>query len=318
MNSFRFISVVLFFLCQLTWADSRLCVSNNSPFHQFHFIPCLPSVAESDSYQLVLSSERSNIFYYDEESLLSNEQAVVDGEINRQRLQIEKQVSGFLLGAEITQVEFAAGNWDSTIEDWHGAFDFVNWEREDYPQNHLQYSYQSENVNLTIFERQSTIRNSYYLGYALDEYNQWLKAIRLGYAKSHHSQLMSPSSAWLSLQSSGYPLEGGHLLQASVGLSYSETNGVLAEIQNQWVYFGSVSYGYRFFNSVDLVMQMNGSSAHYKSESAILGKPSSQLSGAIFWQVSRGNELSFGLVEDIQIGASPDLTLQIGYKYRSN
>ena len=318
MKSFKYFSIALLFLCPLTWAGSELCISNNSPFHQFHFIPCLSTVAQSDSYQIVLSSERSNIFYYDEGSLLSNEQAVVDGEINRQRLQFEKQVSGFLLGAEMTQVGFASGNWDSVIEGWHSAFDFVNWDRENYPQNHLQHSYQSKHANITISEPQDTRRYSYYLGYALGEYNQWLEAIRLGYATTGNNQLMSPSSSWLSLQSSSYRLKAGHSMKFSGGLSYSETNGVLAGIQNNWVYFGGVSYGYRCFNSVDLVVQANGSSAHYKSESVILGKPSSQLTAALFWRLSRGNEFSFALVEDIQIGASPDVTLQIGYSYKSN
>lgn len=317
MKSFRFSVAGLLFFCPPLWADKSLCISNNNPFHQFHYIPCLSSVTQADSFQLALSSELSNIFYYDEAKLLNTEQVVVDGEITRQRLQFEKQVGGALIGVEITQVGFAAGNWDPAIEGWHSTFNFVNWDRENYPQNELRYSYQSESGSVIISEPQSTNRYAYHLGYVLER-NPWLSDVRLGYSKTEQSQLMSPSSSWLSVQTPEYALNAKHSLQAVFGFSYSEASGDLSDIQNPWLYFGSITYDYRWRGHLSGVIQLSGNSAHYKSESVILGKSSSQFSTALFWQLTRGNTLSFALVEDLKIGASPDVTLQLAYRYKSH
>ena len=318
MKYFKCISIVLFFLCQLSWADSSLCINNNSPFHQFHFIPCLTHINQSDSYRLALSSERSNIFYYDEASLLNSEQAVVDGEINSQRLQFERQFSGFLFGVEVTQVSFSRGNWDSAIEEWHSAFNFVNWDRENYPQNQLRYSYDSESTSMVVSSSQKYQRASYYIGFALDDSNIMLSNIRLGFAKSTGNQLVAPATSWVNLHSPIYSIKGAHSINAGVGIAHSEKNGELAGIQKTWLYFGSLNYEYRWNRALNLLLGLSGNTAHYESESVVLGRPSSQMAAALAWGFTKGSQLSIGIVEDIQIGASPDVTLQVAYRYKSH
>ena len=318
VKSFRYCLVVLFFISPLTWADSSLCVSNNSPFHQFHFIPCLTRVSQSNSFQLAISSERSNIFYYDEAGLLSNEKAVVDGEVNHQRFLFEKKMNSFLLGAEVTQVGFSKGSWDSAIEDWHGAFNFVNWDRENYPQNELMYRYQSEDAHLTVATPQKYQRLSYHIGFAFNDSNIWLNNIRLGRVNSTGNQLVAPATSWVSFQSPLYHLSGAQLINANFGVSHSEKNGVLAEVQKPWLYFGSLNYEYRWYQSLNLLLSLSGNTAHYDSESVVLGKPASQMAAALAWGLTRESQLSIAIVEDIQIGASPDVTLQVAYRYKSH
>lgn len=318
MKSFNACVVLFVFNFQLLWADSGLCTYNHSPFHQYHYIPCTSVTSPIDSLELQVSSERSNIFYYDENNALDDEVAIVDGEVDRQLIKLEKKLSRFVFGVELSQVGHSGGNWDSDIESWHSTFNFVNWDRENYPRDDLKYKYSSPDEQLAITASHTLQRASYHVGLVLTGKTLGFNAIRLGHTKSSRNPLVASSTTWLNIQSSSYSLSTAHSMTVSGGISYAEKEGVLADVQEPWLYFGSLNYEYGWYQRLKLLFGISGSTAHYDSESAVLGKASSQVTAAIAWVVTEGNQLSIAMTEDVQIAASPDVTFQITYRYKSH
>ena len=262
---------------------SDICSANYSPFHQYHYLPCTALSSSDESLSIRLISGRSNIFYYDEEGILNNESAIVDGEISKQVFVMEKRFNQFLIGGEISQIAFSEGSWDSTIESWHTTFNFVNWDRENYPRNKLLFHYQSGDDQLTISEQQKFYRSSYHIGYALYDNKAWLNSIRVGRTYSDDHSLVSSVTSWLTLQSSEFNLNSSHAINAHVGLSQASVNGVLSEIQEPWVMFAGVKYKFKINRYLKTILDFSGNTAHYSSESIVLGKPASQFSGGVIW-----------------------------------
>jgi len=248
----------------------------------------------------------------------TSESLYIDGETSELNLiylfSVNEKTS---LRLRLPFISHAAGSLDSFIDDFHGTFGFPEGVRPDYTNDQFLFLYQQNNIDL--------IR--------LDEANDGIGdfAIDAGYqlyansekAASIWSSLKLPTGDEDLLTGSGkfdvaiwYAAENNFKADWSryynIGLLLTGISDILPEQQKEEIYFGTAGIEWRTTESVTLNIQFDFHSAFYNSDTKFLGN-SIQISSGGHIKLSTKSRIEIVVIEDIQVGASPDVTFHLGY-----
>ncbi len=253
----------------------------------------------------------------------NNESISLDGETYRLTYIYRRGLShNTEIGVEIPLIAHRRGFLDNFIEDWHDALGLTNSKRNKTPNNRLNYQY-SLNGKPTI-----TIINN----------TQGIGDIRLFAAKqlqkttnsalSLHLSLKLPTGDAGQLRGSGatdLSVSVAHIKRnwlsplqltrfANAGLLYLGKGGVLSNMQNRLIGFGSTGLIWNKHRLIDLKAQLDFHSRIYNSRLSQLGSNTIQLilGGSIHF--NHTTRLDIGVGENLFTDTTPDLTFNLTLK----
>lgn len=254
-----------------------------------------------------------------------DERFVLDGESMRLALDMRVGITDEIeVGVEVPWVAHASGNLDSLIDTWHDIFGLPDGSRDDRPQDLLEFSYVDASGQVLDFTRNASgigdIR--VYAGFDIDSTENHQRALRV-------SAKLPTGDADKFLGSGGFDLAVGVAGDIRVlggnerlsgfyraSLAYVSEPDLLANRYND--YIGQLSGGvaYTLNDRYELNAQSTLRSAVYDSEIEKLGEMSWTLTFGGNIRLNRLMVLSLGVSEDIKVNSAPDVSFNIGLRYR--
>ncbi|MDH5517993.1 MAG: DUF3187 family protein [Gammaproteobacteria bacterium] len=219
-------------------------------------------------------------------------------------------------------ISHEAGSLDNFIDDFHHAFGFPEGLRPLYQQDQLLFLYQQNNTELL----------------RLDSANNHIGDITVDLAYQLYADNTQSASIWSSLKlptgqaadlsGSGqadiavwfaqeYRFRNNWWRYYNIGLLLSGKSEVLTEQQKSDVLFATAGIEWQPLQRLVLNIQLDFHSAFYQSQTEFLGD-SIQLSSGGHIKFGNNKRLEIVVVEDIQVGASPDVTFQLGFSQSFN
>jgi hypothetical protein len=100
----------------------------------------------------------------------------------------------------------------------------------------------------------------------------------------------------------------------NIGLLFTGNSDILPSLQRNEILFGNAGLEWRYFENVTLNVQLDFHSQFYDSRTTFLGD-SIQLSSGGHIKLAPRSRLEIVVAEDIQVGASPDVTFQLSFTH---
>ena len=214
-------------------------------------------------------------------------------------------------------IKHQAGSLDSFIDDFHQTFGFPEGDRPEYPTDQFLFLYQLNSNDVVRFDQPNSglgdikIETAYQLYDLGNQVGSLWSSLKL---PTGDSQQLTGSdridvAVW-------YAAENNYLPDWSyyynLGLLLTGKSDIIPNKQNTDIYFGSGGIEWRTTDIVTLNIQLDFHSAFYQSNTTFLGD-SVQISSGGHIKVTPQSQLEIVVVEDIYVGASPDVTFQLGY-----
>ncbi len=302
--------------------DDPYVITNRSPFVQVYGLPAAQSaklVAEGGS-SAGLQLDISNNFTEDNKG---NEAIFIDGETHRANIQFRYGLSDAIeLGIDVPYLSHDSGGLDSIIEDWHDLFGFPDGGRPEFPRDQLQFTYQRDGQTISsVTSSNNGIGDvSLSMAYQLSqsETRQWAlrSAVKLptGDAEDLHGSESTDVSLGLNVSDQGLLQKYNIALHGTAGVMWMDSGEVLAELQEDFVLYGSSTLSWQATSSVSLKLQLDAHTAFYDSALTELGDDSAQLilGGAV--RLGENWILDLAISEDIAVDTAPDVVFHIGIK----
>lgn len=299
-------------------------------FNQFQFLQ-IYGLPVFRSYEVLPEGTRSSDFAFDLTNHLDigtddpNEQFIVDGELLHATLIFRQGFGNDMEWAlEVPILRHSGGFLDGPIDRFHDIFGFDRGRRARTEDDRLLYLYQRNGRTL----------------FRMDDNAAGLGDIRLvltkelsnvdGRGSSISGLIKAPTGDPDKLTGSGgadaalwytwgaQPRDGSRWSWlATLGGIYTSRGDVLEELRRRGAGFGSFTLGWRWTDTVQLKGQLYAHSPLYEDseldplkEVAVLAV----IGGG--WQVTPTIDLDFGLVEDLNAGASADVSLHFAIRRR--
>jgi len=210
-----------------------------------------------------------------------------------------------------------AGSLDSFIDDFHDAFGFPGGERPNYPTDQFLFSYTRSGQELLRIDTPNrgigdlSIDLAYQLSSNAQYAHSLWASIKL---PTGDEQILTGSgkadtSIWLAAENNFSPDWSRYY---NIGLLLTGKSSVLSEIQKNEILFGTAGLEWRIFRAITLNIQLDFHTAFYQSKTTFLGD-SVQISSGGHIKIDKNRRIDIVVVEDIYVGASPDVTFQLGY-----
>ncbi|WP_019528460.1 DUF3187 family protein [Dasania marina] len=302
--------------------DQPFLSANRNPLVQIHGLPDAQSakLTRSGYWQGALSAENSNTFVVESRG---DEAITLDGETYRSTLNWKYGLAqGWELGLSLPVISHQGGALDGFIEDWHDAFGLPDGDRVNYPQDQLRYAYQNgEQVLLDMQDNGQglgdvTLAAAYQI--AKNAQRSW--ALRAGYKFSTGSvdRLRGSDAAdsYISLHLTDRTLKDdyGINFHLSGGLLNLGDGEVLAQQQEDQVWFGSTTLSWAYSESLSFKTQLDFHSAFYNSALKQIGDDSVQLLLGASIKVTEKLVLDFSISEDIAVETAPDVVFMFALR----
>ncbi|MCK4707030.1 MAG: DUF3187 family protein [Gammaproteobacteria bacterium] len=310
------------FLCLLVFLIPAKAAFSATPLQTHDLNPLtvvyglpLVSPARLPETRLSLSLNVSNTINVEDKA---NESLYIDGETSELNLIYLFAVNEkTTLRLRLPFISHGAGSLDSFIDDFHGVFGFPEGSRPSVDNNQFLFLYQQNNIDL--------IR--------IDEANDGIGDIAIDAGYQLYAKSDIAASLWSSLK---LPTGDENLLTGSgktdvaiwyaaennftpnwsryynIGLLLPGNSDILPDQQKQEVYFGTAGIEWRTTNIVTLNIQFDFHTAFYQSDTKFLGD-SIQISSGGHIKLTSNSRIEIVVIEDIQVGASPDVTFQLGF-----
>jgi len=214
-------------------------------------------------------------------------------------------------------IKHQAGSLDGFIDDFHALFGFPEGDRPEHPSDQFLFHYQLNNNDVIRIDQPNSgpgdikIETAYQLYDLGNQVGSLWSSLKL---PTGDSQKLTGSdridvAVW-------YAAENNYLADWSyyynLGLLLTGKSDIIPDRQNTDVYFGTGGIEWRVADIVTLNIQLDFHTAFYQSKTRFLGD-SVQISSGGHIKVSPQSRLEIVVVEDIYVGASPDVTFQLGY-----
>lgn len=223
----------------------------------------------------------------------------------------------WLLRIQLPLITHGGGFMDGPIDRYHELTGLPRDIRPMFDDNQTQISY-SENQQslLEINQRQKGLGDiSLQLGWQTDK--------SAAHALSHWFSIKLPSGDSDKLTGSGgtdialwsaldYQLTTSSWFYAQAGALYMSDGEVLQHRQNNWAGFATAGMAFETWPDIPLKAQFDMHSALYDSELKYLSE-TVQLTFGGSYRISPQQAIDFAITEDIQAGASPDVTFNISW-----
>jgi len=248
----------------------------------------------------------------------NNEQLFIDGETSELNLIYSFPVSDkSSITIRLPVISHNAGSLDSFIDDFHQAFGFPEGDRPNFAADQFLFLYQQNNADILRVDQANNDIGDLSVEMAFQTF------ANTNAAGSLYSSIKLPTGDSELLTGSGeidvavwYADE--HRYKAdwtryyNIGLLITGDTDILPGLQKTNIYFGTAGIEWQTTASLSLNIQLDFHTAFYNSDTRFLGD-SVQISSGGHIHFSRDSRLDIVVVEDIYIGASPDVTFQLGY-----
>lgn len=328
-----FASVAVLLLCAIparAETVTRPVLQPFATFNQFQFLQ-IYGLPVFRSYEVLPEGTRSSDFAFDITNHLDigtddpNEQFIVDGELLHATLVFRQGFGNDMEWAlEVPLLRHSGGFLDGPIDEFHDTFGFDRGRRARTEDDQLLYHY--ERNGRTLFH--------------MDDSAGGLGDIRVvltkelsnadGRGSSISGLIKLPTGDPDKLTGSGgadvaiwytrgaQPRNGSRWSWlGTIGAIYTSKGDVLEELRRRGAGFGSFTLGWRWTDTLQLKGQLYAHSPLYKDSELDPLKEYAVLAviGA-GWQATPTMELDFGLVEDLNAGASADVSLHFAIRRR--
>jgi len=214
-------------------------------------------------------------------------------------------------------ISHRAGSLDNFIDDFHDTFGFPAGKRADYPADQFLFSYSLDGRERLRMDTANhglgdiSIDAAYQLYAGSSQAASIWTSIKL---PSGDNDLLTGSgkidaSLWLSAESDFRQDWSSYY---NIGLLIPGKSQILPELQKSTVYFGTAGIEWRAMDHLTFNIQLDFHSAFYNSHTTFLGD-SIQISSGGHIKLNPSQRIEIVVVEDIYVGASPDVTFQLGY-----
>jgi hypothetical protein len=246
---------------------------------------------------------------------------LLDGETHALTLRVQRQVAPRLvLGLSLPWIAHGGGFLDPFIDGWHDAFGLSEGIRPELPRDELRFVYVRDGTERFVLDDATSgigdLRSAAVLRLAgepdapgalrldLTAEIKWPTgdADRLTGSGSTDfaagmrlSGQATPSLAWA--------LDAGLLWPGTVELPLPAAAG-------QVPYYEAV-LAWAAFESVELIVQVNGHAGVYRSGLDALGGQTLQLGAGATWRLGERYGLRFGVFEDIRTDTAPDFAMEL-------
>lgn len=228
------------------------------------------------------------------------------------------------VGIDLPWISHNDGFLDSFIENWHDFFGLSNGERDNLPEDELNYRYASINGDSFTLDDETSGPGDVRLMLAW----QWLASEQL--AASLHTTVKAPtgdaddltgSEAWdvavaISAQRDFPRPQGDISIWGGVGATWLGDGEVLSQSAEDWVANGWLGIGWIPLEWLALKLQLDSHSALYDSELDELGDPALILTMGGSLGFGEHTSLDIGVGEDLSVNASPDVTFHLALSHR--
>lgn len=313
-----FLCLIIYFLCSTPAAYSEPYATPTqthdlNPLTIVYGLPLAtaPSLINADTMALSASLNISNTINVENPG---NENLFIDGETTQLNLIVDYGINEVQqLRLRIPFIRHGAGSLDGFIDDFHDFFGFPQGHRPNYANNQFSFLYQVNSVDLIH----------------IDQANQGIGDISLDSGYQIRRDQWGASSIWASLklptgdaeQLNGSGAADLALWWASersfahdwhrylnLGVLLLGHGEVLANQQRSKVLFGTAGLQWRVIPVLSLNVQLDFHSAFYDDTSLEFLGDSIQISSGGHIRLSHDSRLEIAVIEDIQVGASPDVT----------
>lgn len=225
------------------------------------------------------------------------------------------------LKIDIPLIHYGGGFLDNTIDSWHEFFNLPRADRPNVTDNQFQISY--------IKNGQALIN--------LDTANSGLGDIQMALARNIIKKQDSTLSFWvstdlptgdqttltsndsidLSLWLAGdYRFNSEWSIDTNVGVLFPGENQISGLAIEDQVYFAYLGFQWKADKTYDLRMQINAHSQFYSdSQLLLLGSAYNMVLGGLI-HINKCSDIDLAFSEDIQVGATPDVSFLLSWKSR--
>jgi hypothetical protein len=231
---------------------------------------------------------------------------------------------GVEVGFELPYVTHQSGNLDSLIDTWHDIFGLPEGTRDDRPSDLLDFSYSdASRERLNFMQSTRGIGDlRVYGGLAIGSTANHQRALRVSvkFPTGDSDKLLGSGGTDVSIGIAGdlQKFSGSTRLSAFYrgNATYIGKPDLLADRYRDVVGQLSGGFAYAFNAAFELNAQSTFRTAVYKSEIEKFGEPSLTLTFGGNIRLKEHLVLSLGVTEDIRVGSAPDVSFNIGVRYR--
>ncbi len=254
-----------------------------------------------------------------------DESLIIDGETIRALVDIRYGVRpGLEIGVELPYVMHQAGNLDSLIDTWHDIFRLPEGTRDDRPRDILDFTYSNGDGDvLTFTERSQGLGDvRLFAGLDLASSDRHKRALRLSvkFPTGDGDDLLGSGGTDLSLGVAGDIIGIGDSAKFSVfyraNVTYVGEPDLLADIYKDVIWQFSGGFAYWLYPRFALNAQSTLRTTLYESEIETLGEPALTLTFGGTIKLTDRLSLGLGVTEDIKVNSAPDVTFNVGLRYR--
>ena len=298
---------------------------DNGPFSGIFGLPGMDeggAIVAAGRFQTGLSVLTASHAIVEDEAV---ESLIIDGETIRTLVDIRYGVRpGLELGVEIPYVAHQAGGLDSLIDTWHDIFRLPEGSRDDRPRDLLDFSYSDSGGDVLSFTQRARGIGDVrlYGGFDLASSETHRRALRLSIKlpTGDADELLGSGGTDISVGIAGDIANAGGNTALSVfyraHLSYLGEPELLADLYKDFVGQVSAGFSYAFNPRFSLGAQSTLRTTLFESDIETLGEPALTLTFGGTIGLSERLTLGLGVTEDIKVNSAPDVTFNIGFRYR--
>ncbi|GAB3672041.1 DUF3187 family protein [Salinisphaera aquimarina] len=254
----------------------------------------------------------------------AREQLLFDGETTRAALLFRRGFAHrWQASIEIPFVDHSGGIGDGFIDDFHDTFGFADGGRSRAPRDRQQFRYRRDGrLALDVSDSPSGLGDVRMgLKKRLPGIGGWGAAVAgelklpTGDADRLTGSGGTDVALWATVGNNQNGASDWRLLAGAGGL-YSGEGDVLSDQRVQGVGFGWASIGYALTPDFVVQVQANTHSAFYENTGLeALDGVAVQGALGLDWQVTERSALAFAIIEDLNTGASPDVSFTLGLQH---
>ena len=299
-----------------------LSVRNLSPTALVH------GLAIAESSKVLSPGEKMGKFSFDlvNNATLnqsSNETIILDGETYIGTLSIRYGLTERIqVGFDLPYIHHSGGFLDSLISDWHDFFGLPNGDRNDFPDDQLNYFYKDEKERFNVQSEKGgfgDLRAN--LVYELFSGKKASYAIQFSIkAPTGNAGKLTGSEAWdtslaLMTQYEDRIFSGSYSVWAGIAGNYLGNGKVLEDSVNNWVANGWFGGGWSPYHWLGLKIQFDSHSSLYDSKLKELGDPALIMTLGGSLALTEKTILDLAFSEDLNVEVSPDIAFHLSLKH---
>lgn len=260
--------------------------------------------------------------YTEQES--GTESLLFDGETTRAALVFKRGFAGrWQASIEVPFVDHSGGFADGFIDDFHDVFGFADGGRSGAPKDRQTFRYQRDGrLALDVSDSPSGVGDVRLgLKKRLAGLGDWGMSVagELKLPTGDAGRLTGSGAAdlslWGTIGNNQNATSRWRMLAGAGGL-YSGEGDVLERQRVQEVAFGWATLGYALTPAFVVEVQAYAHSAFYE-DTDIEALDGTAVAGALGfdWQLTQRSSLDFAIIEDLNTGASPDVSFMLGLRH---